>query len=333
MTPTHGRRGPSGARAGGPHLPRPPRGRARPRREHAHVVPARPAPLPRVPRPERASPSLDGVTEATVAAFLVRAARGRRRPPAAELDLGGADGGGGARLPQVRARRRAGHGRPGRGGEAAGPGQAAAQGAAAGRRRGDPGGRRRRPAPRWRCATGRCSRCSTAPAPASPRRSGSTSTTSTPSTRPCCCAARAARSGSCRSAPTRCEAVDAYLVRGRPELVATGKGTPALFLNARGGRLSRQSAWAVLVRAAERAGVTARRLAAHAAALVRHPPARRRRRRTRRPGAARPRVGHDHAGLHAGHRRQPARGVRQRAPGPRVTADRLPVTASRREAS
>jgi integrase/recombinase XerD len=52
------------------------------------------------------------------------------------------------------------------------------------------------------------------------------------------------------------EAVDAYLVRGRPELVAAGKGTPALFLNARGGRLSRQSAWAVLVRAAERAGVT-----------------------------------------------------------------------------
>jgi integrase/recombinase XerD len=45
-------------------------------------------------------------------------------------------------------------------------------------------------------------------------------------------------------------------VRGRPELVAVGSGTAALFLNARGGRLSRQSAWAVLVRAAERAGVT-----------------------------------------------------------------------------
>lgn len=52
------------------------------------------------------------------------------------------------------------------------------------------------------------------------------------------------------------DAVDAYLVRGRPELVATGSGTPALFLNARGGRLTRQSAWAVLVKAAERAGVT-----------------------------------------------------------------------------
>lgn len=57
------------------------------------------------------------------------------------------------------------------------------------------------------------------------------------------------------------EAVDAYLVRGRPELVATGISTSstlggALFLNARGGRLSRQSAWAVLQRAADRAGVT-----------------------------------------------------------------------------
>jgi integrase/recombinase XerD len=53
------------------------------------------------------------------------------------------------------------------------------------------------------------------------------------------------------------EAVEAYLTRARPGLVARGKGTPALFLNSLGGRLSRQSAWTVLVRAAERAGVTA----------------------------------------------------------------------------
>ncbi len=53
------------------------------------------------------------------------------------------------------------------------------------------------------------------------------------------------------------DAVEAYLVRGRPALSGVGKGLPALFLNARGGRLSRQSAWTVLVRAAERAGVTA----------------------------------------------------------------------------
>lgn len=53
-------------------------------------------------------------------------------------------------------------------------------------------------------------------------------------------------------------AVDAYLTRSRPELAAVGTSerAGALFLNARGGRLSRQSAWAVLVKAADRAGVT-----------------------------------------------------------------------------
>lgn len=51
------------------------------------------------------------------------------------------------------------------------------------------------------------------------------------------------------------DAVDAYLVRARPVLVGAGRGTPALFLNARGGRLSRQSAWTVLRAAAARAGL------------------------------------------------------------------------------
>lgn len=49
-------------------------------------------------------------------------------------------------------------------------------------------------------------------------------------------------------------AIDTYLVRARPALVA--RGTPALFLNARGGRLSRQSAWQVLHDAAEKAGIS-----------------------------------------------------------------------------
>jgi len=52
-------------------------------------------------------------------------------------------------------------------------------------------------------------------------------------------------------------ALDAYLVRGRPELARKGRGTPAIFLNVRGGRLSRQSAWQVLQDAAERAGIAA----------------------------------------------------------------------------
>ena len=52
-------------------------------------------------------------------------------------------------------------------------------------------------------------------------------------------------------------ALDAYLVRLRPQLAANGRGGPAVFLNARGGRLSRQSAWAVLQAAARRARLPA----------------------------------------------------------------------------
>nr|WP_297429595.1 site-specific tyrosine recombinase XerD [uncultured Actinotalea sp.] len=51
------------------------------------------------------------------------------------------------------------------------------------------------------------------------------------------------------------EAVEAYVVRSRPALAAAGRGGPALFLNTRGARLSRQSAWAVLRLAARRAGI------------------------------------------------------------------------------
>ena len=52
------------------------------------------------------------------------------------------------------------------------------------------------------------------------------------------------------------EAVQAYLVRARPALAAAGRGTPALFLGARGTRLSRQGAWAALQAAASRAGLS-----------------------------------------------------------------------------
>ncbi|WET83275.1 site-specific tyrosine recombinase XerD [Amycolatopsis sp. QT-25] len=53
------------------------------------------------------------------------------------------------------------------------------------------------------------------------------------------------------------EAVHAYLVRARTALATHGRGTPAMFLNARGSRLSRQSAWQVLKDTAESAGITA----------------------------------------------------------------------------
>jgi len=53
------------------------------------------------------------------------------------------------------------------------------------------------------------------------------------------------------------DAVGAYLVRVRPDLAARGRGTAAVFLNTRGGRLSRQSAWTVLQAAGGRAGLAA----------------------------------------------------------------------------
>ena len=47
----------------------------------------------------------------------------------------------------------------------------------------------------------------------------------------------------------------AYLSRARASFASRGRGTPAVFLNARGARLSRQSAWAILRAAAATAGV------------------------------------------------------------------------------
>ena len=51
-------------------------------------------------------------------------------------------------------------------------------------------------------------------------------------------------------------AVDAYLTRSRPTLIARAKSfTPALFVGARGGALRRQNAWLILQEAARRADV------------------------------------------------------------------------------
>jgi integrase/recombinase XerD len=58
-------------------------------------------------------------------------------------------------------------------------------------------------------------------------------------------------------------ALNAYLVRARPALAAAGRGTAAVFLNARGGRLSRQSGWTILRRAAESAGLDVAHLSPH----------------------------------------------------------------------
>ena len=53
------------------------------------------------------------------------------------------------------------------------------------------------------------------------------------------------------------KAIENYMVRVRPELAAKSvKTTSALFLNSRGSRISRQSAWQMVLDAAEAAGVT-----------------------------------------------------------------------------
>ena len=53
------------------------------------------------------------------------------------------------------------------------------------------------------------------------------------------------------------KAIDSYVTRVRPELVAkSAKTTSALFLNSRGSRISRQSAWQMVLDAAEAAGVS-----------------------------------------------------------------------------
>jgi integrase/recombinase XerD len=54
------------------------------------------------------------------------------------------------------------------------------------------------------------------------------------------------------------QAIEAYLIRARPGLARAarrGPASPALFLNARGGRLTRQGAWGALRAASARAGL------------------------------------------------------------------------------
>ena len=119
------------------------------------------------------------------------------------------------------------------------------------------------------------------------------------------------------------QALDAYLVRGRSELARRGRGTPAIFLNARGGRLSRQSAWQVLQDAAERGGITSG-VSPH---MLRHSFA-----THLLEGGADVRVvqellgsclGDDDADLHAGHRARAARSVGgSTSPGTVVGASR-----------
>jgi site-specific recombinase XerD len=106
-------------------------------------------------------------------------------------------------------------------------------------------------------------------------------------------------------------ALERWLVGGRPALTGA---TPALFVNARGDRLSRQGVWKI-VGGPRRPGRARRQgVAPHAAALVRHPPPRRWRRRACGAGAARARERHHDPDLHAGQSQRAARGLRAGPP-------------------
>ena len=129
------------------------------------------------------------------------------------------------------------------------------------------------------------------------------------------------------------EALRRYLALGRPHL--DRRHRPDLFLNARGGALTRvgrvpDPAASSRPRRA-RAGP---RPPAPPPPFVRDAPARRRRRPAQRPGDARPRGPRDDGALHARLRPAPPRGVLQRAPAraaprrARARRDARPASAS-----
>ena len=78
VTERAGESGPSELHARRPHLPRPPRGRARARGELGEVLPARPAALPGLPGRRWGAIDLDEITEQTVSGFLMALREGDR---------------------------------------------------------------------------------------------------------------------------------------------------------------------------------------------------------------------------------------------------------------
>ena len=186
----------------------------------------------------------------------------RRRPPPAGRVVGGPGGGGGAFLPPVlcpggfrRARSRARR-------SARRRSRRHPEGARRGRgRAAPPRGHGRRPA--------RAARPGPARAPLRHRhpdqRGGraSTSTTSTSTTGCCASSARGRRNGSCPWAAARGSrsrrtwATAASCCAGAAARAAGARDGDAVVLNARGGRISRQSCWTIVRRAGERVGLDA----------------------------------------------------------------------------
>ena len=114
-------------------------------------------------------------------------------------------------------------------------------------------------------ATARSSSCSMEPACASPRRSGSRKVASPSTSEWSGSSARETRSAWSPLGRPAAESVRRYLALGRPHL--DRRYRPELFLNARGGPLTRAGAFLILRKLADRAGLEPGRVHPH---LLRH---------------------------------------------------------------
>ena len=108
-------------------------------------------------------------------------------------------------------------------------------------------------------------------------------------------------------------AISVYLRSGRPKLVGE-RHEPKLFVNFRGGPLTRQGLYKIVQRHARAAGLSRPDEPAHPAPQLRHPPACRRLRPARRAGDARPRRHRHDPDVHAPLGRAAQGGLLQRPP-------------------
>ena len=278
------------------------------------------------------------VDEAIVAGYVeeLAAAPRRRRPAALRAVVGRARARRGAVVPPVL--RRGGARCDADPSEEVGAPRVPAghpEGADRGRGRGAArrGGRRR---PASRCATGPSSRCSTAPGCASASWSGLDLGDLDLDDGLVRVFGKGGKERIVPLGRTARDALGDYLAARPPRARAPGRDASdaeAVFLNARGGRLTRQGAW-LIVRARRRPGRPRRPpVPARAAPLVRHPHARPRRRHPGGAGAARPRQPLDHAGVHEGVAGAAAGRLRGRPPpgrgGPATPAGRGPAREGR----
>ena len=137
---------------------------------------------------------------------------------------------------------------------------------------------------------------------------------STPTPRRCAWRARAGKTRVVPAGEPAWRALERYLERGRPALAGTGERERALFLSKSGRRLSTSDVRRRLGLQTRRAGAPGRRLAAHAATLVRHASAGGGGGPADHPGAARARLGQHDPDLHSGRVEAPQVGVLARPP-------------------